>query len=62
MFSQLGFAGGRAEGRFGDALTSNFAMDDVRCEGDEEHLQDCSYESVDDCGIGESASVRCYYL
>ena len=61
MISQLGFAGGRAEGRYGDAYTSNFAMDDVRCDGDEEHLQDCSYDSVDDCTVGEPATASCYY-
>ena len=61
MISQLGFTGGRVAGWFGDALKSNFAMDDIHCEGDEEHIQDCSYRSVDNCNIAESAGVRCHY-
>ena len=61
IIRQLGFAGGRASPtNFGDVYTSNFAMDDVRCEGDEEHLQDCSYRSVDDCNISEGAGVICH--
>ena len=43
-------------------FTSNFAMDDIRCSlGDEEHLQDCDYDSVDDCSAGEGAGVICSY-
>ena len=62
IIRQLGFAGGRATvASFGDVYTSNFAMDDVHCEGDEEHLQDCSYRSVDDCNISEGAGVICHY-
>lgn len=59
---QLGFAQGNAttESLFGVVYTSNFAMDDIHCEGDEEHLQDCSYDSVDDCNIWEGAGVICY--
>ena len=62
IISQLGFAGGRATpDNFGDVYTSDFAMDDIHCEGDEEHLQDCSYSSVDNCNIGEGAGVICHY-
>ena len=62
MISQLGFAGGRAtiNSHFGPAPTSNFAMDNVQCKGDEEHLQDCSYDGVDDCSIQEAAGVICH--
>lgn len=63
IISQLGFAWGEATFRsqFGDVFTSNFAMDDIHCDGDEEHLQDCDYDSVDDCNIGEGAGVICHY-
>jgi len=60
---QLGFDWGlpTTDSHFGDVFTSNFAMDDIRCCGDEEHLQDCDYDGVDDCSSGEGAGVICYY-
>ena len=63
FISQLGFDWGEEtiESQFGDVFTSNFAMDDIRCNGDEEHLQDCEYDSVDNCGPGEGAGVICHY-
>ena len=63
VISQLGFAWGEAtrESYFGDVFTSNFAMDDIRCVGDEEHLQDCEYDSVDNCSPDEGAGVICHY-
>ena len=61
IFSQLGFAGGKATSAsvFG-YVSSNFAMDDVSCKGDEEHLQDCSYETYEDCRVNEGAGVICH--
>ena len=63
FISQLGFDWGQAtrDSQFGQVFTSNFAMDEVNCNGDEDHLQDCEYESVDDCGLGEGAGVICHY-
>ena len=37
-----------------------FAMDDVNCNGREEILQNCKYNSADNCGGGEGAGVICY--
>ena len=37
-------------------------MDDVSCNGEEEHLQDCEYDSVDNCYFrDEGAGVICHY-
>ena len=62
-YSQLGFDWGQAtrDSHFGQVFTSNFAMDEVNCNGDEDHLQDCEYDSVDNCGPGEGAGVICHY-
>ena len=63
LISQLGFDWGEetTDSHFGQVFTGNFAMDDVSCNGDEEHLQDCEYDSVDNCGLGEGAGVICHY-
>lgn len=39
-----------------------FAMDDVACSGTEERLEDCPYNSQDNCGRSEAAGVICTEL
>ena len=34
-------------------------MDDVKCEGTEEKLLDCDYDSKEDCGKKEGLGVIC---
>ena len=63
---QLGFRGAAKitkESRFG-GVDSTFAMDQVNCDGYESSIQECSYESHDDCSGGEGAGVvcQCKYL
>ena len=36
-------------------------MDDVGCNGDEQYIQDCPYNTDDNCGPGEAAGVMCFY-
>ena len=35
-------------------------MDYVDCNGSEQYIQDCSYNTEDDCGPGDAAGVLCY--
>ena len=42
------------------SVSSNFAMDNVQCSGNEMYLQECSYSISDDCGSDEGAGVHCY--
>ena len=42
------------------SVPSNFAMDEVRCGGNEMYLQECSYSTSDDCGSNEGAGVHCH--
>jgi len=59
---QLGYSyGTRKTGSYFGQVPSNFAMDEVRCKGDEAFLQDCSYDTSEDCGASEGAGVFCYY-
>ena len=58
---QLGFSYGNAvTGSFWGSVPSDFAMDDVNCNGNEMYLQECSYRTSDDCGSSEGAGVHCY--
>jgi len=56
----LGFASGThtIRSRFGSVPT-NYALDDVTCDGTEESLFDCGYKKKDNCGRGEGAGVIC---
>jgi len=36
-------------------------MDDLECTGNEQHIQDCHYETTDDCGANEGAGVECFF-
>ena len=58
---QLGYDYGLATARsqFG-GVPEDFAMDSVICYGDEEHLQDCTYDLEEDCYPQEGAGVYCY--
>ena len=57
---QLGFNSGNAtvESFFGD-VSNIFAMDQVSCIGDEDTIQQCEYETLDDCEFNEGAGVVC---
>ena len=56
----LGFVTGAAtsHSEFG-AVTGDFVMDDVECEGDEADLTDCQHSVAHNCGVTEGAGVRC---
>ena len=59
--NELGFLGAREDthnSRFG-SVNSNFAMDGISCEEDDETLLDCNYDTSDDCGSSEGAGVVC---
>ena len=38
---------------------SNFIMDDVNCQGDEEDLWDCAFRATHNCASSEAAGVIC---
>ena len=40
-------------------MPTNYALDDVTCDGTEESLFDCGYKKKDNCGRGEGAGVIC---
>ena len=40
-------------------VSDDFGADNVRCDGTENHLSECSYSSRDDCGGTEGAGVVC---
>ena len=46
------------ESEFG-SVSSDFAMDNVNCDGEETTLLDCEYDTEDDCGSHEGAGVVC---
>jgi len=41
------------------AVSDDFAMDTIVCDGTEERIQDCAYDTEDDCKRGEGAGVCC---
>ena len=57
---QLGFNSGVATKAsiFGN-VPNEFAMDSVFCVGEEDTIQQCSYETEDDCSYAEGAGVYC---
>jgi len=59
---QIGcLAGARTtESYFGDVMNI-FAMDNVACNGDEDHLQECLYDISEDCSYNEAAGVKCSF-
>ena len=38
----------------------NFIMDEVKCVGTEETLEDCPHLTTEDCGASEGAGVICH--
>ena len=60
MSRMLGYANGIATTRshFGQ-VSSTYAMDDVRCFGNETSILACPHSDVDDCGSSEAAGVIC---
>ena len=56
----LGYSFGQhtSESHFG-SVSSTFAMDNVRCTGNETSFLDCPHLTVDDCGSYEGAGVIC---
>ena len=59
-FRMLGYSFGRPtnQSHFG-SVSSNFAMDNVKCTGSEDSLLDCPHEIQDDCNGDEGAGVIC---
>merc|ERR1712013_863623 len=57
---QLGFTDGTATtGSYFGNVPSEFSMDEVSCTGDEGILQECGYNTSDDCSANEGAGVKC---
>ena len=57
---QLGYIEGLpwSWSHFGEVKPPVFSMDEMRCTGDEEHLQDCIYNNHDDyCDSDDAAGV-----
>jgi len=56
----LGYASGQhtIQSKFG-SVPATFAMDDVKCLGNEASILDCPHLTQDDCGVGEGAGVIC---
>ena len=58
---QLGYTrGDYLTGSPWGSVPTDYAMDEVRCDGNEMHLQDCSYSTSDNCNTSEGAGVHCY--
>ena len=59
---QLGFDWGHPtlNSYFG-SVPPDFAMDDVDCVGQEQHVQECSYTEYDNCYSDQGAGVICHY-
>ena len=60
MLRMLGYSSGNPTMRsqFG-RVNSTFAMDDVRCVGNETTLLDCPHTTQENCGPTEGAGVIC---
>jgi hypothetical protein len=59
---QLGFSGAADvfdHSEFGDVDSDSFSYDEISCSGSEAHVQDCTYDTNEDCYGGEAAGVRC---
>ena len=58
----LGYSSGQAtsNSQFG-SVSRTFAMDNVRCTGNEASLQECPHLTEDNCGSHEGAGVICSY-
>ena len=60
-FRQLGFDGGFVTSDYFGDVPSKFSMDNVDCDGVEQHIQDCTYtdENGENCSSSEGAAVYC---
>ena len=59
---QLGYPRGamkHTRNSFFGEVNSKMAMENVHCNGEEEHIQDCDYSTYDSCGSSEGAGVVC---
>ena len=56
---QLGYSSGSTTGNYYGDVPSDFAMDEVVCSSSDQYLQDCSYDTTEDCGPSEGAAVFC---
>ena len=57
---QLGFSSGtRYHNSHWGSVPADFAMDNVKCNGNENSLQECTYKTTDDCKASEGAGVSC---
>ena len=52
------YAKATTKSRYGNT-EDNFIMDDVVCKGTESSLEECSYNTKDNCGGEEGAGVIC---
>ena len=52
------FAKATKDSRYGNT-EDNFIMDDVVCKGTEDSLEECSFQTKDDCNGKEGAGVMC---
>jgi len=59
---QLGFTNGgvATTGSHFGHVPPKYALDDVDCEGDEEHIKECQHTTNDNCDSGDAAGVICY--
>ena len=57
---QLGFSSGTPywKSHWGNVPT-DFVMDNVKCNGNENSLQECTYATKENCGAREGAGVSC---
>ena len=44
--------------KFGN-VSADFSFDQVECSGQENTLEDCKHDNIDDCGPDEGAGVVC---
>merc|ERR1711915_141094 len=57
---QIGYDRGVVHDRFADVVDGVYAMDNVKCTGNEKYIQDCPYGTTDDCSATEAFAVQCY--
>ena len=56
--TMMGFTGAESISRY-LTVPDDFIMDNVRCEGSENNINDCYHLDVDNCGTSEGAGVTC---
>ena len=53
------YAEATIKSRFGK-VSANFTVDEIKCKGTEETLDDCPYRTIEDCDENEGAGVICH--